>query len=228
MKPITDPEPVLTGDGSSTLFVRELDEHYHSSRGAVNESRHVFIDAGFRFLLSKGKRRINLLEMGWGTGLNGLLTVIESQTFKSSVHYTALEAYPLRSETIGRLNYPSLLENRQHSAELFRRLHNAEWKREVEIVPGFTLEKLACRLEEFSPRIKYDLVYYDAFSPRSQPELWTYAVFSSLFSCMTTGAILVTYCAKGAVKRDLKEAGFLVETLPGPPGKREMTRALRP
>lgn len=212
----------LTDDGSHTLFVPELGEHYHSTFGAIQESRHVFLSAGFEYICSK-KQAINLLEVGFGTGLNALLTLL--QKGDTPVNYTAIEAFPLDNRINTELNYPEKL-NIPESGVIFRSLHDAAWEKSVKIVPGFMLTKIHIKLQDFIPNPEeFDLVYFDAFAPDVQPELWTTEVFRKLILAMAAGGVLVTYSAKGLVKQNLKAAGFNIERLPGPPGKRHMLRA---
>jgi tRNA U34 5-methylaminomethyl-2-thiouridine-forming methyltransferase MnmC len=205
-----------TADGSLTLFVPEMNEHYHSTNGAVTESMHVFINAGFK---QCAKPKIHILEFGFGTGLNALLTALEAQKSGVEIAYTALEKYPLSSEIVSKLNYNQLDDN------LFRQIHNAEWDEAVAITPKFTLHKIACDFNDFAFADKYDIVYYDAFAPDKQPEVWTEEIFSRIFTAMNEFGILTTYCAKGSVRRMMQAAVFVVDRLPGPPVKREMLRA---
>jgi tRNA U34 5-methylaminomethyl-2-thiouridine-forming methyltransferase MnmC len=212
---------IVTADGSHSLFVPELNEHYHSVHGAVQESMHVFIDAGLRYV--EGKKELNILEVGMGTGLNVLLTLLNAKT---QVRYHALEAYPITPVTVEALNYPDLL-NCVHLKPAFRLVHSCEPEAHTGLSSHLNFVKHITKLEDFRSTEQFDLVYFDAFAPRVQPELWTRQVFEHLFSMMGEGGALVTYCAKGEVKRNLKAAGFSVEALPGPKGKREMTRAVK-
>lgn len=217
-----DPVIVRTKDGSQTLYLKDLDEHYHSHHGALTESMHVFIDAG---LNSVPKNHINLLEIGFGTGLNALLTLTSIQDTDISVHYTGMEKYPLNKELLRSLNHSSLIP--EVSVDNHRKMIDSGWGTETIITPQFTLLKLerdVCSME-FSSR--FDLVYFDAFAPDKQPELWTIEVFSRIYQCMQPGSILTTYSSKGQIRRNMKDAGFRVEKLPGPPGKRDMTRAFK-
>jgi tRNA U34 5-methylaminomethyl-2-thiouridine-forming methyltransferase MnmC len=217
-------EIISSADGSHTVFIPELNEHYHSVHGALNESLHVFIEAGFNQLLNYPE--INILEIGFGTGLNVLLTAIEAGKMNKRVIYTSLEPFPLSKEIISNLNYTEVVKD--HSAGfVFEKIHFSPWNSPVIIHPNFILEKREEAIQEVSFQNKFNLVYYDAFAPRVQPELWTQDIFENIFNLLETGGILVTYCAKGAVKRALAGAGFKVESLPGPPGKREMTRAIK-
>lgn len=209
---------VVTSDGSHTLYNQELDEHYHSVHGAIRESQHVFIEAGLNALPEPG--HIHLLEVGLGTGLNAVLTALSDK----NVTYTALEAYPLEKTLLDELNYPALLGTEQ-AGDLFNKLHAAPWKERAIITPSFQLQKLKTTVQETNFDKEFNLVYFDAFAPTVQPELWTKEIFDKMFNALKPGGILVTYCAKGEVKRNMKAAGFKVEALQGPPGKREMTRA---
>ncbi|MEW6468550.1 MAG: tRNA (5-methylaminomethyl-2-thiouridine)(34)-methyltransferase MnmD [Bacteroidota bacterium] len=217
-------EIVLTADGSHTLHHAELNEHYHSIHGAVQESKHVFIGAGLSYCLGRMDAAPAILEIGFGTGLNALLTLQEAEKLKRPVAYDSLEAYPLESEVTGKLNYGQLLSDQG----TFCRLHECPWNQPLAITPFFTLTKINSAVQEFIPSLAYDLVYFDAFAPSRQPEMWTAAVFEKLFGSMKKGAVLVTYCAQGNVKRTLRSAGFELQALKGPPGKREMTRATKP
>ena len=218
-------EVFLTSDGSHSIYVKELEEHYHSMHGAVQESKHVFINAGLH-AVQKSADPITILEVGLGTGLNALLTLIESQKHHFNIQYTALEAYPLELDIIEKLNYPIFLGDEFYSVYL-KKIHQSNWSEPVEVLPNFFLEKINTQLQECTFGKQYDLIYFDAFAPRVQPELWTEIVFSKLYAATSMGGILVTYCAKGEVKRTIKKVGFKVESLPGPPGKREMVRALK-
>ncbi len=211
----------LSGDGSHTLYVPELDEHYHSVFGARTESIHVFIKSGLNFV---EKQKIKILEIGFGTGLNALLTAINKGN--KNIEYHSLEKYPLNSD----LEDSLVLSPDQTETEttLFKNIHHAPWNKQIEIIPGFTLLKIEADLLKHDFNGKYDLIYFDAFGPDVQPELWTEDVFRGLFNTMNSKGILTTYSAKGAVRRAMLSAGFNVERLPGPPGKREMLRAAKP
>lgn len=211
-----------TADGSATIFVPHWDEHYHSVHGALQESKHVFITHGLQPFAKS--QTLNILEMGFGTGLNALLTCV-MQPDHQKITYTALEAYPVEEALWQGLQYGNLLV----ANALFEQLHQSVWGTPTAITPNFTLLKLHSALENYVPKnADFDVIYYDAFAPSAQPELWTTEVFQKLFEALKPGGILVTYCAKGQVKRNLKAAGFNIEALPGPPGKREMTRAKKP
>lgn len=215
---------VLTSDGSSTLFSPAFDQHYHSVHGAIQESLHVFIQAGLAPLLpAPGGLRI--WEMGFGTGLNALLTCLHAGD--TPVTYTAIEAFPLVPPLLDSLNYAQVITD-PRAAGAFAQLHAAPWEVETALRPGFTLLKRATTLEAYQPEGTFDLLFFDAFAPNAQPELWTEAIMARLFSWLDPGGIFITYSAKSSVRRGLLQAGFAVEKLPGPPGKREMLRARKP
>lgn len=217
---------VTCDDGSHTLFVAELKEHYHSTYGAIQESRHVFIDAGLR-KASEVNKKIQLLEIGFGTGLNTLLTYLHAIQHNLQIEYMAIEAYPVSMDIISKLNYPQLLmEN--NASQYYRNIIFSDWNQRLLLSPNLTLTKVHCKFEDVVLESgKFNLVFFDAFSPAVQPELWAEEIFEKLFTCIDEGGILVTYCCKGNVKRALTSAGFRIEKLPGPPGKREMIRATK-
>jgi tRNA U34 5-methylaminomethyl-2-thiouridine-forming methyltransferase MnmC len=219
-------EIIITGDGSHSLKLKGVDEHYHSTHGAIQESSHVFVQQG---LLAKdrGDESLGILEVGFGTGLNALLTFLQARKNHFRIEYTALEPYPLAEEEFAALNFsrtlgmPALENN-------FLALHLAPWDGVQFISPEFSMRKIKATIQECSlPAAAFDLVYFDAFGPEVQPEMWTDEVFEKVSAAMKPGAILVTYSAKGSVRRSMKAAGLLVEKIPGPPGKREMTRAVK-
>lgn len=218
----SDPEIKVTADGSHTLYVPSLDEHYHSHFGAITESKHIFVDAG---LASLPNPDISILEVGFGTGLNALLTALYAGEHKVNVTYSSLEKYPLDAEVVKQLNYGSLIGS--HSAELFESIHSAPWGAPVAITEWFTLNKILSDLTADDPEGLFDLVYFDAFGPDKQPEMWTEEVMRRIAAVTSTGSVLVTYSAKGNLKRMLRSLGFEVTLLPGPPGKRVMTRAVK-
>lgn len=218
---------VETGDGSHSLYVAHLDEQYHSRHGALQESLHVFIEMGLR-AVPNPEVPLRILEIGFGTGLNALLTL----AFMSDrpLRYATVEAFPVSAEEAGALNYVSLLEAEHPKAgEWFEWLHAAEWEAWQDAAGiGFQLFKTKADIADFEAPEPADLVYFDAFAPNKQPELWTEDMFRKMAGKMAPGGILVTYCAKGAVRRAMQAAGLEVERLPGPPGKREMLRATKP
>jgi len=215
-------ELLITSDGSHTLFVSEIDECYHSSHGAIQESRHIFIEAGLK---QCKKSEIKVLEIGFGTGLNAFLTMIEAERSDKQIQYTSLEKYPVEIEKALKLNYPEELspENRNR----FEFMHTSAWNVDTQINPFFTLKKKEVDFTCYTFDNQFDVVYFDAFSPEKQPEMWTAAQFEKLYNCCNFEAILTTYCAKGSVRRVMQHAGFKVERLDGPPGKREILRGLK-
>ena len=216
------PEIVTTKDGSHSIYVQTLDEHYHSIHGAITESQHVFIEAGLKQINNK---HIRILEMGFGTGLNALLTLAETNESDRSIYYTGIEKYPLERTITDSLNYESIAA--LNIPGILKRIHESTWQKEVLIKPGFILKKLKCDMHELEQKDEFDLVYFDAFAPEKQPELWTEELFRQIFLSMKSHSILTTYSSKGMVRRNLKAAGFQVKKIPGPPGKREMTRAYK-
>jgi tRNA U34 5-methylaminomethyl-2-thiouridine-forming methyltransferase MnmC len=216
-------ELVITEDGSSSIFLADLDEHYHSIHGALQESIHVFINAGLHEKLNK-QDTISILEIGFGTGLNTLLTCLEANSAKQKIEYTAIEKFPLTENIYSQLNYCSLLQQ-ENCAFYFDSIHKCSWNKYAALNDDFSLLKLHQDIQDVNVLNQFDIIYFDAFAPSAQPELWTSSVFKSMFNSLKVDGILVTYCAKGVVKRTLKEVGFKIESLPGPVGKREMTRA---
>lgn len=211
-----------TGDGSHTLYVHELDEPYHSIHGSIQESSHVFIDKGFNQIQGSS---IRILECGLGTGLNLLLTLIESLKRRMNVYYHAVEKYPLDHHEYHMLNFESMLTD--VSPESLLRIHEGPWGRPFKLGDQFTVFKERSDFRKMDPSGLFDLVFFDAFAPDKQPAVWSEQVFSKIFSLMSPGAVLVTYTSKGTVRRTLKTCGFMVEKVEGPPGKREMIRATR-
>jgi len=212
----------LTEDGSHTLFVPEIDECYHSTHGAIQESRHIFIEAGLK---QCPKKEIRILEIGFGTGLNAFLTLLEAEKSEKIIRYTTLELYPVEMETALLLNYPDELAHGKRQD--FEKMHTVEWNIEIPVTPYFMLKKVETDFTGFVFKDNFDVVYFDAFSPEKQPEMWSEALFEKIYSHCNSGAVLTTYCAKGIVRRAMQAAGFVVERLPGPPGKREMLRGRR-
>ncbi|MDR3142419.1 MAG: tRNA (5-methylaminomethyl-2-thiouridine)(34)-methyltransferase MnmD [Tannerellaceae bacterium] len=208
----------LTADGSHTLFIPGMDEHYHSINGAIQESYHVFIKAG----LLQMKNNVRILEIGFGTGLNAFLTLLHTGI---PVEYYTIELYPLPLEIIRSLNYGKILCPGKE--ELFLSLHTAAWDTPVKISSLFTLHKIRGDSNTRTLPGNTGLVYFDAFAPGKQPEMWNQAIFNKLYQSMIHNGILATYCAKGSVRRMMQEAGYSVERIPGPPGKREMLRATK-
>jgi len=219
-------EIIITGDGSHSISVPELNVAYHSIHGAIEESMHVYIQAGLRDSAIFDYSGVHhVLEIGFGTGLNALLTLVEADKHKNRIYYTAIELYPLNETETRQLNYCEQL-NLPHYKPLFEKIHECKWEEMIEITEYFRLTKIKCDLVDFSAeKNSFFIIYFDAFAPNAQPELWTEAVFEKMYSVLQPGGILVTYCSKGDVRRAMQAAGFTVEKLPGPPGKREMLRA---
>jgi tRNA U34 5-methylaminomethyl-2-thiouridine-forming methyltransferase MnmC len=219
---------IITSDGSHSIYIPELNEHYHSIHGAIQESKHVFIEAGLKHFISSPAppSHINILEIGFGTGLNAFLTFIEARNANLKIKYTTIEAFPLKKEIVEELNYVSELDS--DLKDTFDQLHYSDWEKEISISENFILRKIGKPLQNVNLKAKeFDLIYFDAFGPPVQPEMWTESVFSKIAEATKPNGIFVTYCAKGEVKRTLKKAGFNIENLPGPPGKREMVRGLK-
>lgn len=216
-------EILKTTDGSYTLYVPELDETYHSTNGALQESIHVFIEAGLKFSQLK---KASILEIGFGTGLNALTTFNEVQKSALNIAYTSIEAFPLSWNEVVKLNYLAL-DNFEGYTVPFKEMHTCEWGKRYSINSNFSLRKMNLKLQDVQFENEFDLIYFDAFAPQIQPELWTEAVFTRMYKALKPSGILVTYCAKGSVKRALKSVGFELQSIPGPPGKREMSRALK-
>ncbi|MBI2284614.1 MAG: tRNA (5-methylaminomethyl-2-thiouridine)(34)-methyltransferase MnmD [Bacteroidetes bacterium] len=213
-----------TADGSHTIAIPGMDVTYHSHHGAIGESRHVYIEAGLQPLLAaKHNQPIHIFEMGLGTGLNALLTLQEARIQQHPIRYTAVELYPLTTDEISQINYGTLLQ----CQEDFLAIHRAAWETEVRLEPFFTMQKHKNSLLALEKADPFDCIYFDAFSPTHQPELWTEAVFAKLYRMLSPGGTLVTYCSKSVVRKAMMAAGFTVEKIPGPWGKREMVRAGR-
>lgn len=214
-------EILKSSDGSHTLYLPEMDETYHSRHGAVQEALHVFIQNG---LLKKAEQQkeIRILEIGWGTGLNSLLTYKVAKEHNLKIHYTGIEKFPVPKEVLSKLNYTEWNED-----DYLNKAYSAEWERSVQLYENFTLEKLACDVLDLNFTEAFDLIYFDAFGPRAQCEMWEKEVFDIIYKATKFGGVFVTYCAKGQVRRDLQEVGFSMERLPGPPGKREMLRGIK-
>jgi len=214
----------ITADNSHTLFVKALNETYHSTNGAIQESKHIFIEAGLRYF---NNSKLNVLEIGFGTGLNAFLTLLEASKQKIDINYIAIEAFPLEEKIIQQLNYVNVLNSNAEETKWFFRLHKVEWERKQKITDNFILNKVKIELDQFEATEQFNVIYFDAFGPQVQPEMWTKPIFENMYSCLSKNGVLVTYCAKGSVKRTLKAVGFKLEALPGPPGKREITRAIK-
>lgn len=219
------PKIVDTADGSKTIYLEDLDEQYHSLNGAFTESRHVFLGNGYNYHKSAMPA---VLEIGFGTGLNCLLTAIEAENQKRSTSYFSIEKSPIDKTIIRQLDYGSLISAR--AKEVYQKIHSCEWGKMKQVSPFFHLLKL--KLDLVSDNLKTvpacNVVYFDAFGPDKQPEMWETPVFGKIFEKLLPGGIIVTYSAKGEVRRQLAATGFTMERLPGPPGKKEMLRGIKP
>lgn len=216
-------ELIITEDGSNSIFIPEMDETYHSTHGALQEAKHVFIENGLNLVDSES---IKILEMGFGTGLNAFLTAVNAEQLMKKVDYIGVEAFPVEQTMIDSLNYSELIGEGFHS--VFTRIHKAEWEVSEVISSSFSIQKVESKIQDYNITLdSLDVVFFDAFGPRVQSELWTEAVLGKMYSGLKQDGFLVTYCAQGQFKRNLKSVGFEVECVPGPPGKREMTLAFK-
>lgn len=217
---------IKTSDGSDTIYNSDLNETYHSVHGSVSESKHVYIQNGLDYLLKGNKKNhINILEIGFGTGLNLLLTHTYLLNKKKSCFYHTLEPYPLPNEIISELNYVEKVDIR--SRKLFEFSHSCPQESEVELEKNILLLKSSQTLEKIALSREYDIIYFDAFAPSKQPEIWGVSNLKKLYDCLVEGGALVTYCSSGQFKRDIKEVGYTLEVLNGPKGKKEMVRAIK-
>ncbi|MEH6408110.1 MAG: tRNA (5-methylaminomethyl-2-thiouridine)(34)-methyltransferase MnmD [Leeuwenhoekiella sp.] len=220
---------IKTADGSTTIQLPEWNEQYHSMHGAVQEARHVFLKMGLDHFLEKtstSKNSLNILEIGFGTGLNAFLTCIEVAKNDTTIYYNGVEAYPVSAEEVVQLNYPELVNNAEFT-DVFKQMHNSPWEKEIQLTPNFFLTKREQKFETIQDIDNYNLVYFDAFGAQVQPELWGEDIFQRMHNALKKEGVLVTYAAKGSVRRAMQSVGFTVERLPGPPGKREMLRATK-
>ncbi|MFS4416710.1 tRNA (5-methylaminomethyl-2-thiouridine)(34)-methyltransferase MnmD [Maribacter sp. 2307ULW6-5] len=217
-------EVIVTADGSKTIQIKDWNEQYHSKHGAFQEAYHVFIAHGLRRFKA---RSINIMEVGFGTGLNALITLLEAPRLDLRVTYTGVEAYPVSLQEVSQLNHVERLEA-QEWKEAYDLMHQGAWQVPLDIAPHFVLEKQQRLFKDIDAVGLFDLIYFDAFGARVQPELWTVPIFQKMAAALIPGGILVTYSAKGSVRRAMEAVGLLVERLPGPPGKREMLRATKP
>jgi len=216
-------EIFITEDGSHSLLSKKYGVSYHSKYGAIQESQHVFIEAALYPILEKQKE-ISVLGIGMGTGLNVFMTFLESQKRDLSIDYISYEKFPIGKEQIAQLNYSNAL-NAEKNQSVFEKIHYSEWAKKITLSPNFSFQKFQKDFAEIDFEYRFDVIFFDAFAPNSQPELWEVPLMKKMFSALKSGGVMTTYCAKGVVKRTLKSVGFTIEAIPGPPGKREMTRA---
>ena len=223
-------EIIITSDGSSTIHLPDWNEQYHSKHGAIQEAYHVFIKKGFEFYLNEVKsdieKNLAILEIGFGTGLNAFITFLEGLKINAQIDYIGVEAYPIAEEEIKLLNYVDELDAQDQNT-IFNKLHNVSWEEKHTISNQFSLTKRKQFFQDIADEDAFNLIYFDAFGARNQPELWTEEIFSKMFTALKPNGVLVTYSAKGSVRRALQTVGFEVERLDGPPGKREMLRATK-
>ncbi|MCK5028654.1 MAG: tRNA (5-methylaminomethyl-2-thiouridine)(34)-methyltransferase MnmD [Bacteroidales bacterium] len=214
------PEIFKTADGSNTLFSPEFNEHYHSTYGALNESMQVYIENGLKYCKEK---TLNIFELGFGTGLNAILTYIESIKSNLTIKYNAIELYPVKHEVISGLDYREIFTMDELS--IFNKMHNSQWNTEIKLSKNFILKKIESDFDGYIFKEKFDLIFFDAFAPETQPNLWSKENFLKVYNSLNPNGILTTYSSKGIVKRNLRDAGFVVSRLPGPNGKRHVLRA---
>lgn len=222
-------EVVITADGSSTIHLPDWDEQYHSKHGAIQEAYHVFIKHGLHYFYSeniKSEDDVSILEIGFGTGLNAFITLLEAEKLNLKINYVGVEAYPVSTEEIKLLNYTKELKAEPRDS-VFRALHDVSWNKKHDITPAFSIEKQQKFFAEIKDEATSNLIYFDAFGARVQPELWTEPIFESMYKALKPKGVLVTYAAKGSVRRAMQAVGFTVERLEGPPGKREMLRGTK-
>lgn len=215
-------EIIVTKDGSTTIYFPDINETYHSKFGAILESNHVFIDMGFK--LFSDKPEVSILELGFGTGLNALLTIIEAAKNKQNIFYTGVDAYPVALAEIEQLNFVSEL-NEQIDQKLFDKMHTSNWGEQIKLTDNFFLTKKEQFFQQIDDQNAFDLIYFDAFGYRIEPELWSKDIFEKMYSALKPNGVLVTYACRSSIKLDMISIGFKVEKLPGAPGKREMLRA---
>lgn len=224
-------EILITSDGSTTIHLPDWNEQYHSKHGAIQEAIHVFINTGLHyylgdFLSTSNNFNVSILEIGFGTGLNAFITFLETTKSDLAIDYVGVEAYPISEEEVTQLNYANELKANSFKKE-FGLMHSVSWEEKISISDDFQLTKRKQFFEDIEDENEFNIVYFDAFGARNQPELWTEIIFKKMYKALRESGVLVTYSAKGSVRRALQQVGFTVERLPGPPGKREMLRAVK-
>ena len=217
---------ITTSDGSKTIQIEGWNEQYHSIHGALQEAKHVYINAGLKTFLERQPKQnaLTVLEIGFGTGLNALLTALESLNISQEICYHGIEAYPVEAEELQALGYHTLIGS---DPSIFQNIHNCSWHENHKILPHFSIVKRQAFFSDIAEFNAFDVIYFDAFGPRVQPNLWIESIFKKMYEALRPNGLLVTYCAKGSVRRCMQAVGFEVERLPGPPGKREMLRAIK-
>ncbi|MEM1319755.1 MAG: tRNA (5-methylaminomethyl-2-thiouridine)(34)-methyltransferase MnmD [Bacteroidota bacterium] len=216
----------ITDDGSHSIHSEQFGVSYHSRHGAIQETQHVFIERALLFK-AQAQQQLQLLEIGFGTGLNALMSLMAAEQHQLQLHYTSIEAYPIPVEQAKTLNFCAQLQSPQFE-DHFLQMHQCAWEQPHPLHPNFTFLKSQQHFEALRYQQTFDIIYFDAFAPNAQPELWERPMLQKMYDALRPGGVLTTYCAKGVVKRILKAIGFELESLPGPPGKREMTRVIRP
>ncbi|MBU2940244.1 tRNA (5-methylaminomethyl-2-thiouridine)(34)-methyltransferase MnmD [Lacinutrix sp. C3R15] len=220
-------EIIITEDGSTTIHIPEWNEQYHSTHGAIQEAQHVYIKNGLHhFIDTNQPTPISILEIGFGTGLNAFMTLLEAERLQLSIQYKGVEAFPVLTEELKQLNYVAQL-NALDKEAVFKKLHDVSWEKQERITSNFELLKEQKYFSEINETNAFNIIYFDAFGAGVQPELWTEAIFKSMYNALKENGVLVTYAAKGSVKRALRNVGFTLKRLQGPPGKRHMLRALK-
>jgi tRNA U34 5-methylaminomethyl-2-thiouridine-forming methyltransferase MnmC len=217
----------ITEDGSHSIFSQQFGVAYHSTHGAIQETKHIFIEAALNhYIQKKSIDKIRILDIGFGTGLNVFMTFLESLKLGCEIDLTTIEAYPLSITIAEQLNFPRLLNAPQFD-DIFKLLHTVNWEEKYLLTNNFTFQKRLLDFKKITYTDDFDIIYYDAFSPESQPELWESDILQLMFDALKIEGILTTYCAKGSFKRALKSVGFQIENISGPKGKREITRAIK-
>jgi tRNA U34 5-methylaminomethyl-2-thiouridine-forming methyltransferase MnmC len=219
-------ELILTSDGSHSIFSDRYGVSYHSRYGAVQETQHVFIESALQFRAVE-LSELAVLEIGFGTGLNAFMTYLEALKQSLHISYTTIEAFPLNMDVVRQLNYAHVLDVPEE-ASVLHQMHAGPWGEMMHLHPQFSFQKEQINFEEIAYADQFDVIYFDAFAPNAQPELWEIPVLQKMYDALRPGGVLTTYCAKGSVKRNFRSLGFEVSALPGPPGKREMTRCQKP
>jgi tRNA U34 5-methylaminomethyl-2-thiouridine-forming methyltransferase MnmC len=218
---------ILTSDGSHSVYSEVFGVTYHSIHGAVQETQHVFINAAFKYKITEGVSELRILEIGMGTGLNAFMTFLEVEKLNIKTFYTAYEAYPISFEQAQSLNYTQVLNTTPQQSDIFNKIHTSTWHEQHPLSHFFHFTKIIDKFENINIHNVFDIIYFDAFAPQAQPTLWEKPLMEKMYNALKNKGILTTYCAQGQFRRTLKEVGFKVEKLQGPPHKREMTRSIK-